>query len=574
MKLDIRHRYLHAALRDFTPQTHPKGEQRQTMWNLGDMFDAVAVAVPPDRQAIVHGDRVVTWGDLDARTNRLARGFMSMGLAPQDCVSILSRNAPAYIESFVACLKARLCPVNINYRYTTDEIAYVLADSATKMLIYQREFAPHAKALQVRFPELRLVCIGETDSSITRFEDIATSGDGGRLAITRDPADPFLLYTGGTTGRPKGVVWPGKAVRSAQMEAPVVRHRPASLDEHAANVKANAAPGRVLPACPLMHGAGINATLSELISGGTSVILEGLRFDPDELWSTVARHKVSRVLIVGDAFGRPMLQALDAAPDKHDLASLKLISSAGLMWSREIKHGLLRHMPWLTLLDVLGASEAAGLGYAIMTKDRTLPTGRFDPAPTTVLISEAGKVLPKGQPGSGFVARTYPLPLGYLGDAKKTAEVFQIIDGERYAVCGDWGRIHDDGTLELIGRGNLVINTGGEKVFVEEVEEALKRVDGVDDAMVIGCPDPTWGSVVVALVTATSQGSFNELLVRDAVRSDIAPYKVPKTIFVVPALPRAESGKSDYARARSMVAELMTSSGHLNNHDDDVIVRG
>ncbi len=527
------------------------------MWNLGDMFDAVAAVVPPERQAVVHGDRVVTWGDLDRRTNRLARSFLAMGLLPHECVAILSRNDPAYIESFVACLKARLCPVNINYRYTTDEIGYVLADSTTRLLIYQSEFAPQASALKGRFPSLHLVCIGHAEGGIPRFEDLAEQGDGGRLAITRDPSDPFLLYTGGTTGRPKGVIWPGKAVRSAQMEAPVVRHRPTSLDEHAANVKANASPGRVLPACPLMHGAGINATLSELISGGTSIILEGRRFDPQELWATVARHKASRVLMVGDAFARPLLQALDAAPGTFDLSSLQLMSSAGLMWSLEVKQGLLRHMPWLTLLDVLGASEAAGLGYAIMTKDRALPTGRFDLAPLTVLISEDGRVLPKGRPGEGFVARSYPLPLGYLGDPTKTAEVFRVIDGERYAIPGDWGRIHEDGTLELIGRGSLVINTGGEKVFVEEVEEALKRVTGIDDAMVIGLPDATWGTVVVALVTATSHVEFNEARAKETVRVDLAPYKVPRSIFVVPTLPRAESGKSDYARARGIVADLM-----------------
>ena len=527
------------------------------MWNLGDMFDVVAGVVPPEREAIVYGEQVVTWGELDQRTNRLARGFIGMGLAPHDCVAILSRNDPAYIESFVACLKSRLCPVNINYRYTIDEIGYVLTDSSTKMLIYQREFSKQALALQQRFPTLRLVCIGHSDHGTTHFEDLASLGEAGRLTITRDPSDPFLLYTGGTTGRPKGVIWPGKAVRSAQMEAPVVRHRPTSLDEHAANVRANAVPGRVLPACPLMHGTGINATLSELISGGTSIILAGVRFDPADLWATVARHKVSRVLIVGDAFARPMLQALDATPDQFDLTSLKLISSAGLMWSREVKEGLLRHMPWVTLLDVLGASEAAGLGYAIMTKDRALPTGRFDPAPSTVLISEAGHVLPKGEPGEGFVARSYPLPTGYLGDPKKTAEVFRVIDGERYAIPGDWARIHIDGTLELIGRGSLVINTGGEKVFVEEVEEALKRVPGIDDAMVIGVPDATWGSVVAALVTATPQIAFNELSTQHAVRSALAPYKVPKVIFDVPALPRAESGKSDYARARKILAELM-----------------
>ena len=535
-----------------------KRAANQTMWNLGDMFDAVAAVVPVQRQAVVHGEHAVTWGELDRRTNNLARAFLTMGFAPHDCVAILSRNDPAYIECFVACLKARLCPVNVNYRYTTDEIAYVLADSSSKLLVYQREFAQQAEALRAQFTGLRTVCIGGADSVAEDFERLASQGDGSRLTITRDPADPFLLYTGGTTGRPKGVVWPGKAVRSAQMESPVVAKRPTTLDEHAANVAANPTPGRVLPACPLMHGAGINATLSELISGGTGIILSAPRFDPSDLWATAEKHAATRILIVGDAFARPMLQALDAAPGRYDLSALKLISSAGLMWSREVKLGLLRHMPWLTLLDVLGASEAAGLGYAIMTRDRGLPTGRFDPAPSTVLISEDERVLPKGAPGEGYVARSYPLPLGYLGDPKKTADVFRVIDGERYAVPGDWARIHADGTLELVGRGSLVINTGGEKVFVEEVEEALKRVVGIDDAIVVGLPDPTWGSVIVALIKPAGDTSLDEAGTREALRADLAPYKIPRVLLQVSELPRAESGKSDYPRARTIAAQRMS----------------
>ena len=528
------------------------------MWNLGDMFDAVAEVVPPERQAIVQGDTVVAWGELDRRTNRLARGLLALALAPHDCIAILARNHPAYIEGFVACLKARLCPVNVNYRYTADEIAYVLADCTAQGLIYQAEFAPQVASLRARFPHLRLICIDGAEGDALAFEALAGVGDGSRLAITRSPEDPFLLYTGGTTGKPKGVVWPGNAVRQVQMEAPVVKHRPTTLAEHAANVKANAAPGRVLPACPLMHGAGINATLSELISGGTGIVLAGRGFDAGELWATVARHRVSRVLMVGDVFARPLLQWLDANPDQHDLSSLKLMSSAGLMWSREVKQGLIRHMPWISLLDVLGASEAAGLGYSLMTKDRDVPTGRFDPAPVTVLISEDGKVMPKGVPGDGLVARPYPLPTGYLGDPKKTAEVFRVIDGVRYAIPGDWARIHADGTMELIGRGSLVINTGGEKVFVEEVEEALKLADGVDDAIVVGLPDPTWGSIAVALVTWRGAAAFDEDRIKSDVRIQLAPYKVPKSVFVVDALPRAESGKGDYARARAIANGLQS----------------
>ena len=523
------------------------------MWNLGDMFDAVARAVPGDRQAIVQGARVVTWGELDARTNRLARGFIGLGLEPGASVAILSRNDPAYIEAFIACLKARLVPVNLNYRYTADEIAYVLADCGARALIFQGEFAPAVEALRPRFPAM--AAIGIDAPGAAGFEALASEGDASPLDIKRAPEDPFLLYTGGTTGKPKGVVWPGNAVRSAQMESPAVKRRPATLAEHVEIVRDNPAPGRVLPACPLMHGAGINATISELISGGTGIILPSRGFDPAELWRTVGQHKVSRVLIVGDVFARPMLKALDDAPGAYGLASLKLMSSAGLMWSREVKRGLLRHMPWIALLDVFGASEAAGLGYSLTTKDREAPTGRFDPGPKTVLVTEAGALIRPGTAGEGMVARTYPLPLGYLGDARKTAEVFMEIEGERHAVVGDWARFHADGTMELVGRGNLVINTGGEKVFVEEVEEALKLAPGVEDALVVGLDDADWGKAVVALVAAA--GDFNEAAVRADLRARLASYKVPKAVFKVTHLPRAESGKGNYAAALVMAEGLM-----------------
>ena len=527
------------------------------MWNLGDMFDAVAEAVPGERQAIVQGDKVVTWAGLVARTNRLARAFIALGMKPGARVAILSRNDPAYIEAFVACLKARLSPVNINYRYQAEEVAYVLGDCDARVLIYQSEFAPQAEFMRRRFAHMQLICIGGGGQGALDFEEMATTGDASALAITRSPDDPFLLYTGGTTGRPKGVVWPGNAVRSAQMEAPVIKRRPTTLAEHVEIVRDNAAPGRVLPACPLMHGAGINATLSELISGGTGVILSSRGFDPAELWSTVARHRVSRVLIVGDVFARPMLRALDEAPGAYDLGSLKLMSSAGLMWSREIKQGLLRHMPWITLLDVFGASEAAGLGYSMTTKDHETPTGRFDPGPKTVLLTDEGALLRPGTPGDGMVARSYPLPLGYLGDPKKTAEVFRMIDGERYAVPGDWARFFADGSMELVGRGNLVINTGGEKVFVEEVEEALKLEPGIDDALVVGLPDATWGNIAVALVTRRGADGIDEEKIKAGLRARLANYKIPKAVFAVAELPRAESGKGDYSRARALAVELM-----------------
>jgi fatty-acyl-CoA synthase len=526
-------------------------------WNLADIFDAVARVVPADRPAIIHGSVTIDWGELDRRSNRVARGLLALGLAPGARVGFLSRNHAAYIEGFIACLKARLVHVNINYRYLADEIAYVLEDSGASALLFQQEFSEVTAALRVRLPAIgHWICADgpATAPATVAFEDLARTGDGSALDIPRSGEDAFLLYTGGTTGRPKGVLWPADSVRRSQLESPAVSRVPQTLAEHVELVRANPAPGRVLPACPLMHGAGITSSLAELLSGGTAILLPSPSFDAVELWQQAALHRATRILIVGDVFARPMLRALDEAEQPFDLAALKLISSSGLMWSHEAKTALLQHLPGITLMDILGASEASGLGYAVTRHGDTTPTGRFTPGPKTVLLADDGRILGPGEPGEGLIARSAPLPIGYLNDAAKTAEVFRVVAGVRYAVPGDWARRHADGTMALAGRGSLVVNTGGEKVFIEEVEEALKRVPGIDDAMVVGLPDPQWGAVVTALVSWRRDAPLDARAVRAAVVAQLAGYKAPRLIFAVDAMPRSVSGKGDYRRAKEMAA--------------------
>lgn len=528
-------------------------------WNLADIFDGVATRVPADRPAIVHGNTVVRWGDLDARSNRVARALLAAGHETGERVGFLSRNHPGYIEGFVACLKSRLVHVNLNYRYTIDELVGVLEDAGATVLLYQQEFATQVATLTERLPALRSrICLdGEGLGEATaHFQAMAAQGDASPLGIVRDERDPLLVYTGGTTGRPKGVIWPGHHYRACQLESPLVQHRPANLDEHLEMVAANPRPGRVLPACPLMHGAGITSTLAELLNGGTALLLANHRFDPHELWQLAERERATRVLIVGDVFARPMFAALDEQPGRYDLSSLKVISSAGLMWSEEIKAGLLRHLPGLVLADIYGASEAAGLGYAITTKDRSTPTGCFEPGPRTVMVGDDGHIVPAGEEGEGWLARSDPLPEGYFGDPKKTAEVFRTIDGTRYGVPGDRVRRHADGSMQLLGRGSLVINSGGEKIYVEEVEEALKRLPGVDDALVVGVPDVRWGSAIVALLRSTDAPPDAQAL-RAGLAPHLAAYKLPKHFLAVSQLPRADSGKGDYRAARALAEQLL-----------------
>ena len=530
-------------------------------WILGDMLDAVATVVPPERQAVVQGDSSVSWGDFTLRTNRLARAFTTAGLLPGDRVGFLLRNKPAYVEGFIACLKARLSPANINYRYTADEVAYILRNSGARAVLFQREFTRDIALLQRTLPEVVLwVCVDDTQEGAVQFEALAANGDGSPLDIERSADDSFLMYTGGTTGRPKGVVWPGHTVREVQMESPLVKRKPDNMAQYLEFVRTEAVPGRVLPACPLMHAAGITSTLSELLAGGTVLLLPSTTFDARELWQVATRERATRILIVGDVFARPMVRVLDEAKKPFDLRSLKVISSSGLMWSIENKREVLQHLPWLTLIDLYGASEASGLGYSVTTVDQEMPTGHFLPGPKTVLITSTGDILGAGQPGEGMIARPEPIPIGYFGDAAKTLETFQTLHGQRYSIPGDWARRHEDGSMELVGRGNLVINTGGEKVFVEEVEQAVKKLAGVDDAMVIGVPDAAFGHIVVALAKMHLGAAPDESVLRQSLRGELAGYKIPKRIFSVDAMPRSESGKGNYQQARQ-VADALLSAG-------------
>lgn len=519
-------------------------------WNFGDLLDATGAVVPDARPALIHGDRTINWAAFTARTNSLARAMLASGLTTGDRFAVLARNIPEYVEIAAAAFKARLTYVNVNYRYTTDEIAYVLADSGARALFFQGGFADTVTPL---LDGLTLaVAIDGADAGY----DGLVSRDATPLAIDRSPDDGYLLYTGGTTGRPRGVVWRSGEARAIQLESPTNTLRIATMEDHVRAVRDNPSPGRVLPACPLMHGAGLNSSVAELVNGGTVVLLPSPRFDAEELWTQAARHRVTRVLIVGDVFGRPMARALQGGPDRWDLSSLRLISSAGLMWSEEIKAALVHALPRVTLIDILGASEASGLGYAVTTATASTPTGYFDPVATTVLIDpDTDRVLGPDEIGEGLLARRPPFARGYHGDPIKTAETFRTIDGTLYAVPGDLGAREADGRIRLIGRGNMCINTGGEKVFPEEVEEALKLQPGVEDAMVLGTPDAEWGKAVVALVA--TRGAYDEQAVRDGLKTRLAAYKLPKRLLVVDELPRHASGKGDYRRGAAMVEALL-----------------
>ncbi len=473
-------------------------------WNYGNILDGLGRAVAPDRPALVHGDRVVSWSDFTRRSNNLARRFLNRGVQAGDKVAFYMRNRPAYSETLAACFKARLVHVNVNYRYVDEELHYILDNSDSRIVVYDAEFADHVRALRAELPEVGL-WVEVTDDGewpevefAVSYEELTEIGDGSPLSLHRSGDDLLFLYTGGTTGMPKGVMWAHDDLwhAGAAGASPATNMvPPADLDEHCRNVAAGPG-GVIVPCCPQMHGTGLLTTIASLAMGGTVVTLTQPRFDAAELWATVQRNQVNSLAIVGDAFAKPMLRELDAHPGEYDIRSLKSIVSSGVMWSPEVKRGLLRHNPEMVLTDSFGASEAVGFGRSDTTIDGTSEVAKFQLGEHCKVFTEDFREVQPGSDQAGFVARSGAIPRGYYKDEEKTARTFPVIDGVRYSMPGDYCKVAADGTLILLGRGSVCINTGGEKVYPEEVEEVLKTFPGVTDALVVGVPDEKWGQMV------------------------------------------------------------------------------
>jgi fatty-acyl-CoA synthase len=532
-------------------------------WNFGDLLDEVAGVVPPDFPALIHNDREILWGDFNTRTNRLARALGERGAKGGDKVAFYMRNRPAYLETLVACFKGRFVHVNVNYRYQTQELEYIFDNSDARVVVFEADFRDQIQALKGRLSKVvvwvELSPDGETLDFAESFETLASQGDGSRLDIKRSPDDLLFLYTGGTTGMPKGVMWPQGAIREAQLEGlRALGPAPETMEQHLAVVKELGMHGRQLPACPLMHGTGLLTAMGAITNGAAVVTLENKGgFDPEQLWAAVDRHKVTSIAIVGDAFAKPMLNVLDQTPDKYDVSSVQNIISSGVMWSYEVKSGLIKHMPNTMLTDSFGASEAVGFGSSIMTADGEVKTAKFSIGEKCKVFSEDEREIAPGSGEPGFIARGGSIPLGYYKDEEKTATTFKTINGVRYSIPGDWCTVEEDGTLTLLGRGSVCINTAGEKVYPEEIEEVLKEYPGVVDALVVGVADEKWGQAVTAVVQPENGAALDEGEVRQFVRGKLAGYKTPKTVLFKASLGRAPNGKADYKSIAQYAAEML-----------------
>ena len=532
------------------------------IWNFGDIFDAIGEVHPTGQPALIHGDRVIDWPELTQRSNRLAKHLLSHGAKAGDKVSFYMRNCPEYMESFVACAKARLTHVNINYRYRDEELIYIIDNSDSTVLIYDVEYVDIVNRIRPKLTKVKIFVQIGGDSSQDwelNYNNLVSEGDPSRLDLERPGSDLMFLYTGGTTGLPKGVMWSHEIWRDANLDAlrRIFGAAPETMDAHLEFAKAFGANTRQLPACPLMHGTGLFTALGSILNGGAIVTTEPKgKFDPEILWQTVEKHRVTAIAIVGDAFAQPMLNVLEHNPGKFDLSCVESITSSGVMWSMPVKQGLIKHIPQVALNDSFGASEAVGFGMSVTTAEGVFETAKFEIGQHCKVFAEDGREIEPGSDEPGYIARGGAVPLGYYKDEEKTASTFKTIDGIRYSIPGDWCTVAEDGTLTLLGRGSICINSAGEKIYPEEVEEALKAHDNVEDALVVGIPDEKWGQAVVAVVEG-SEDEVDQETLRSYVKSLIAPYKAPKKVVYTTKMMRAPNGKADYKAAKDYALQAL-----------------
>ena len=529
-------------------------------WNFAEVWEVVAERLP-DAPALIGPSTTTTWAEMDRRADGVARTLLDLGVERQDKVAQYLYNGPEYIESLFAVWKAGLAPVNTNYRYADDELLYLWDNADAVAVVFHGTFSERVDVLRHKLPKVRGWLWVDDDSGpcpdwAVPYETAATAASSRTLPPWgRDGDDLYLLYTGGTTGMPKGVMWRQDDLFSILNASNLMVRYPegGGLDDVREVVQK---PGLIgLPAAPLMHGTGAMTSFSVLNAGGSIVTLAGRTFDPVELLDAVDRHRVNVIALVGDAFAKPILRALEAEPGRWDITSLMAIVSSGVMWSEETKQGLLQHHPGMLLIDAFSSSEALGLGTSVSSGAGTTRTAKFVLGENAKVLTDDGREVTPGSGDVGRVAVRGRTPVGYYKDEEKSARTFLVIDGERWSVPGDYATVEDDGTLRLLGRGSVCINTGGEKVYPEEVEEVLKTHPALHDAVAVGIPDETWGEAVAAVVEAAPGAVVDEADVIAHVKSRLASFKAPKRVVTVETIGRAPNGKVDYKRLREIAQE-------------------
>jgi len=544
------------------------------MFNLGQIHEAIAARVP-ERECLVFRDRRFRWRETTDRTRRLADVLARHGLgcqrdraglenweSGQDHVALYLYNGNEYLEGMLGAFKARCAPLNVNYRYVEEELLYLFGNSGARAIVYHAEFAPLLERLRPQLGEVRLWLQVSDESGHPLLPgaldyEAALAAAEPREPVGLDPDDLYILYTGGTTGMPKGVLWRQEDIFRGALYG---SNLPETVEELAQRAIDREPPFRCLPMPPFMHGAAHWAAFNLWHYGAAVVVQSKPRaLDPHDVWSTIERERVTATTIVGDAFARPLLDQLAAG--SYDLSSLRLLTSGGAIFSPELKREFIERLPKLRILDNLGSSESGFQAQQSVSAASGVGSGRFALSPDNVVLAEDHScILEPGHPGTGWLAKSGVAPLGYLGDPEKTARTFPVVGGVRYSVPGDRARHEADGSLSLLGRDSVTINSGGEKIFAEEVEQALKHHPAVYDALVVGTPSQRWGQQVTAVVRLRDGCSEDDAGIRATAGEHVASYKLPKAFVYVPAIERSPSGKPDYAWGRQVAEDALSPS--------------
>ena len=532
--------------------------------NIATAWEAISDEIG-DLTAISSSENSKSWEEFEKRSASLAKTFSEKGLKRDSKVAFYCYNGSEYLEGQFAAFKIRAIPANVNYRYLDEELAYILNNADAEAVLFDSSLTERVNSVRSRCPKLKVfVRIGEGSSQdwITNYEDAVNNDPLPR--IDRSGDDLWFLYTGGTTGSPKAVMWSHAGLMGGMTETfrSLGEKVPESFEEAAKVAKRVTGEGkeiRQLCAAPLMHGTSSLTALGTHMHGGLVATLSSRTFDPKELWEMVEKRRITMLTIVGDAFARPMIDELEASLESgnaRDISSLRLVMSSGVMFSAPLKERLL-DLHSCTILDALGSSEGTGMGKQVTSRrKKDTGTARFFLGEHTRVISEDGEEIEPGSEKTGKLALGYPLPVGYYKDPEKTESTFPTINGRRWSIPGDWASVEKDGSITLLGRGSECINTGGEKVFPEEVEEALKINPLVVDCNVVGLPDERWGQAVTAVVEVEPGETLEEVELLKDVKERLAGYKVPKSVVFVEKLKRGPNGKSDYRWARETAQSL------------------
>ncbi|WP_454195458.1 acyl-CoA synthetase [Nocardia sp. Marseille-Q1738] len=530
-------------------------------YNIADLVEH-AIDLMPDRVALVDDGREVTYAQLEERANKLAHYLQEQGVQPGDKVGIYSRNTIEAVEAMVAIFKARAVMINVNFRYVENELQYIFDNSDMVALIHERRYSDKVAAVRPNTPKLRTVVVVDDDTTGTiptaadsaEYEAVLAQSSGVRDFGERSPDDLYMLYTGGTTGMPKGVMWRQEDVwRVLGAGINFVTGEYVQDEWELAKVGAGSPPMVRWPIPPMIHGGAQWATFHSLFGGGKAVMIP--EFSGHGVWRAIDKHKINLIFITGDAMARPMLDALiEGNPETgqpYDLSSLYVMASSAALFSPAIKDQFLELLPNRMISDSIGSSETGFGGISIVAKGATHTGGpRVKIDASTEVLDEEGNPVEPGSGKVGILARRGHIPLGYYKDEAKTAATFKEFNGIRYAIPGDFARVEEDGTVTMLGRGSVSINSGGEKIYPEEVEGALKTHPEIFDALVVGIEDERWGQRVVAVVQCRGENRPTLEELRPMLTQEIAPYKLPRSLWFVDEIKRSPAGKPDYRWAK------------------------